>query len=176
MSGFLFVCICAIRPIILFPPSIMALTSGLIFGPVLGVLYTFLGESISSMISYSLGYYFGKDFLNQYENSKLGKMLYSKRIHENPFFSVLILRLSLLPFDPVCYLSGALHIRFKSYLLATILGIIPGCFTFVYLGASFSEPINLIITFLSLFLAIGLKIFGKRTGTNLTNPLFIQFF
>ncbi|PCJ21350.1 MAG: hypothetical protein COB02_01825 [Candidatus Cloacimonadota bacterium] len=161
ISGFLFIVLYTIRPVILFPPSIMALSSGLIFGPYLGVLYTFIGESLSSILSYSLGYYFGKDILKKYQNSKFGKLLYSDNIKQNSFFTILILRLSFIPFDPVCYLSGALHINFKNYLLATILGIIPGCISFVFLGSSFSDPKNLIVTFISLFIAILMYFLSK---------------
>jgi len=49
---------------------------------------------------------------------------------------VLIMRLIFLPYDLVNYLSGFLRVPFRPFILASILGSLPGTLTFVLAGAS----------------------------------------
>lgn len=55
---------------------------------------------------------------------------------DNPFESVLMMRLLYLPEDFVSYLAGFLQLNWKPFLLANTLGGIPGTFSFVWFGAS----------------------------------------
>jgi uncharacterized membrane protein YdjX (TVP38/TMEM64 family) len=48
----------------------------------------------------------------------------------------MIMRFILLPYDLVNYLCGVLRIDWRAYLLATIIGSLPGTFAFVLAGAS----------------------------------------
>ena len=50
--------------------------------------------------------------------------------------SVLTMRFIFLPYDLVNYLAGFLKIDWKPFLLATLLGSLPGGFSFVLVGAS----------------------------------------
>ncbi|NCP88602.1 TVP38/TMEM64 family protein, partial [bacterium] len=53
----------AIRPLILFPSTVLTLAGGFVFGPVLGVLYTIIASNISSTIAYFVGHFFGEGML-----------------------------------------------------------------------------------------------------------------
>jgi uncharacterized membrane protein YdjX (TVP38/TMEM64 family) len=46
----------AVRPLILFPSTLLTLAGGFVFGPLLGVLYTIVASNISSTIAF-----FGQD-------------------------------------------------------------------------------------------------------------------
>jgi len=61
---------------------------------------------------------------------------WSQRLRDNGFESVLVMRLLFLPYDLVSYMCGGLRIRWTSFLLATVLGSLPGTISFVLLGAS----------------------------------------
>lgn len=58
-----YVAIYSIRSLIFFPASLLTAVGGLFFGPWIGLLLTVIGENISANISFTLGRYFGKDFL-----------------------------------------------------------------------------------------------------------------
>lgn len=57
-------------------------------------------------------------------------------MRRNAFSTVLIMRLIYLPYDLVNYLSGFLRVPYRPYILASILGSLPGTLTFVLAGAS----------------------------------------
>jgi len=125
----------ALRPLILFPASLLTLAAGFVFGPVLGLLFTVLGSNVSASLAYLAGRYFGRGFQN---TGRTGDTLegYAERLHRNSFESVLIMRLIFVPFDAVNYAAGLLHVRYRPFILATILGSLPGTTSFVLFGAS----------------------------------------
>ena len=61
---------------------------------------------------------------------------YVERMRANGFEAVLITRFFFPPFDPVNYLAGFLSVGWKPFILATVLGSLPGTLSFVLLGAS----------------------------------------
>ena len=125
----------AARPLVLFPATLLTLAAGFVFGPVLGILLVVLGSNISASVAYLAGRYFGGSFLS---SERTGGTLqrYAERLRTNSFESVLIMRLVYVPFDAVNYAAGFLHVRWGPFMLATILGSLPGTVSFVLFGAS----------------------------------------
>ena len=64
---------------------------------------------------------------------------------KNSFETVLIMRLILLPYDFVNYLCGILAIRYRAYIIASVLGSIPGTIAFVLFGASVKDIDKLLL-------------------------------
>ncbi|MEK6221515.1 MAG: TVP38/TMEM64 family protein, partial [Chloroflexota bacterium] len=120
----------AIRPLILFPATIMTLAGGFLFGPISGVIYTILGSNISATVAYVIGQYFGQGLLMEDSTDNIMKR-YAQRMRKNSFETVIIMRFIFLPYDLVNYLAGFLRINWLSFILATILGSIPGTIAFV---------------------------------------------
>jgi uncharacterized membrane protein YdjX (TVP38/TMEM64 family) len=57
-------------------------------------------------------------------------------MRNNSFETILIMRFIFLPYDLVNYLAGILRIDWKSFILASFLGSVPGTIAFVSFGAS----------------------------------------
>lgn len=128
-----------IRPIVLFPASILTIMGGVLFGPVVGVIAVVIAANTSAMIAFGIGRLLGKppgaeDEIGEGDESFVAR--WSTKLRENSFETVFIMRLIFLPYDLVNYVCGALRIKWTSFLLATALGSIPGTISFVLLGAS----------------------------------------
>jgi uncharacterized membrane protein YdjX (TVP38/TMEM64 family) len=136
----------AFRSLFFFPASILTITAGILFGPWLGILLTMIGENISANISFVVGRYFTADLLKYFSSNKRFVPRLTCKIQDNGFLTVLIMRLTFLPFDLVGYSSGMCNIKQRDFALATVIGTIPGLLTFVFLGGS-------ILDFRYLFLA-----------------------
>ena len=136
----------AFRSLVFFPASILTITAGILFGPWLGILLTMIGENISANISFVVGKYFTADLLKILSTKKHFVPRLTCKIQDNGFLTVLIMRLTFLPFDLVGYSSGMCNIKQRDFALATVIGTIPGLLTFVFLGGS-------ILDFRYLFLA-----------------------
>ena len=131
----LFIGLYTVRPFVLFSSVLLTLAAGALFGPVWGVVYTVVGANIGSSLAYLVGRTFGGDLLNVEEDGKgVGK--YVKRMRENSFETILIMRLIYIPYDLVTYLAGFLKINYGAFLLATVLGSLPGTISVALLGAS----------------------------------------
>jgi len=146
----------AFRSLVFFPASILTITAGILFGPWLGILLTMIGENISANISFVVGKYFTADLLKILSIKKHFVPRLTCKIQDNGFLTVLIMRLTFLPFDLVGYSSGMCNIKQKDFALATVVGTIPGLLTFVFLGGALLDVRYLILA--ATFLTIGLTI------------------
>jgi pyruvate/2-oxoglutarate dehydrogenase complex dihydrolipoamide dehydrogenase (E3) component/uncharacterized membrane protein YdjX (TVP38/TMEM64 family) len=122
----------AVRPLVLFPATLLTALSGALFGFWWGILYTILGENASANFAYWIGRFFGKDL--RLEDSIIGNWI--EALRKNSFETVLLMRLFYVPFDLTNYGSGIVRAKWSEYFFATLIGIMPGLTTFVALGAS----------------------------------------
>jgi uncharacterized membrane protein YdjX (TVP38/TMEM64 family) len=131
----IYVLVYMIRPIFFFPATLVTMTATYLYGPVEGIAYALVASNLSSMIAYGIGRFFGGGFLQHInENNLVGK--YAGRLRSDGFQTTLILRFLFLPYDLVSYFAGFLHIDLGWFMLATVLGSIPGTISFGMLGAS----------------------------------------
>jgi len=131
----IYIVLYAVRPLILFPSTVLTLAGGFVFGPILGVLYTIVASNISSTIAFYVGHFFGEGLLKD-DGSDGWIQRYARRMRENSFETVMTMRFIFLPYDAVSYLAGFLKIKYWAFILATALGSIPGTIAFVGFGAS----------------------------------------
>lgn len=155
-SPLIFIIAYAIRPLVFFPSSIMTSLSAVLFGPILGWAFAFVGENISATIAFLLARYFGRQFIKEKESLFLKE--YDKKLQRCGFETVLMFRLlPAFPFDFVNYASGLSSVRYTSYIFATLLGIIPGLTAYIFLGTSLMKPVLLIPT---IILLVGISLFA----------------
>lgn len=148
-----FVGVYLLRPLVLFPASVITVMAGVLFGPWWGVAIVVVAANASAMVAYGVGRLLGRapgdtgraeempacagdaDATDDVRSGSFAGR-WSRRLHQNSFETVFIMRLIFLPYDLVNYLCGALRIRWAPFLLATALGSLPGTVSFVLLGAS----------------------------------------
>jgi uncharacterized membrane protein YdjX (TVP38/TMEM64 family) len=164
LAPFLFILLYTLRPFVLFPSSIFAITSGLSFGFYWGCLFTYLGSLGGGLITY-----YAINRLGRFKKSEQWKNERYKKIRSNiereGFRYVLLLRLlPVLNYDLVSYLTSMTKVKFKDYAIATAIGIIPGTIAYTYLGTSMtsgSKQVVFIGTTL-LFVIVGLPLIFKK--------------
>ena len=132
-----------LRPLIFFPATIITLLGGFLFGPIWGVVYVVVGSNSSALLAYGVGRYFGQDILSEESGGIIQR--YAQAMRQNSFETVLIMRLIFLPYDLVHYIAGFLKIDWRAFLLATIIGSVPGTISFVLFGASFGTLDELLL-------------------------------
>lgn len=160
----IYVLVYMIRPIFLFPATLVTMTATYLYGPVQGIEYALVASNLSSMIAYFIGRFFGSGFLQNMDDATLiGK--YANRLRKDGFQTTLILRFLFLPYDLVSYFSGFLHIDPGWFMLATVLGSIPGTISFGMLGASIKGNFaSESVSFDPLSLAISAAMFAVSIG------------
>jgi uncharacterized membrane protein YdjX (TVP38/TMEM64 family) len=128
----LFIGVAALSPLLLVPAALLGGLAGACFGPALGIIYTLLGCNLSALLTYGLGR------LSRQEHGRLGRLCarYGPRLQRRPLLGVILLRLSFLPYDPVNYMVGLLHVRLWPFLLGNTLGSLPGVVAIVLAGSA----------------------------------------
>lgn len=133
----------AIKPILLIAPSnLISISGGILFGPVKGFILSMLGFMISGTMAFFLSQFLGKDFVRGIVGDKFIKL--DDNMKKNGFKILFLLRLPpILPYDPLSYACGFTNIKYKHFILASVLGVIPETLCFSILGPSFRHPFSL---------------------------------
>ena len=155
----LFIIVYVLRPVVLFPASVLTILAGLAFGLFWGVVLTIVASNLSTAASYAVGKYFASPTLIDRISGPIGSAV--QRAIERPFETTLIMRLIALPFDAVGYVAGFARLKFFPFIAGSALGTIVGTIAFVGFGASIESlddgtpEINPWLIVLSVVLTIG---------------------
>lgn len=158
-------------PLTFFPDSVLAIAGGMAFGLVKGSLLTIIGALCGGSLAFFITRYLGQDVIKTIIKKDIS--ILGKHTKEKGFLVVLILRLiPLVPFDVISYSAGLSEIKYKDFLLATLIGIIPGVAVFSNIGdksleagsLQFYISIALLIALLVASVLLKKKISGKFIG------------
>nr|WP_299245961.1 TVP38/TMEM64 family protein [uncultured Halomonas sp.] len=120
--------------LVMFPLSILVAVTGLLFGPWWGFGYSLAGSLATSVVTFWLGHRLGRDALLRYGGQRLNKvarLLAGRGVRT----MTLINLLPLAPFTLTNMLAGAFHLKFRDYMLGSLIGIIPGLIGVSLLGS-----------------------------------------
>lgn len=143
----------------------ITIAGGFMFGPYLATIYVVLGATIGATAVFLAAKYAFGDFLRAKAGPAIKRM--ESGFRENEISYMLILRLvPLFPFWLVNLVPAFLGVRLKTYMICTLLGIIPGAFVYALVGDGAGAvldaggDLNLTIIFEPRFLApiIGLAL------------------
>ncbi len=151
---FLYILIYMIRPLFLFPATFVTMAAGYLYGSFTGIVYAIIASNLSSMVAYLIGRYFGDALIERFCQYDLVNR-YAPRLRNNSFETSLTLRFMFLPYDLVSYFSGFLKINWRGFLLATMLGSIPGTISFALIGAAFEGEFTTLETAINADLLFG---------------------
>jgi uncharacterized membrane protein YdjX (TVP38/TMEM64 family) len=121
--------------------AIMTIAGGFLFGPWLGGTLTVIGATIGATILFLAARYALADLLRQRAGSAIKKM--EDGFRENAMSYMLFLRLiPAFPFFLVNLVPAFLGVRLSTYVIGTLVGIIPGSLVYASLGDGFSAVVE----------------------------------
>lgn len=128
-----YVILFTVVPLTLFPDAVLAIASGMAFGMGKGFVLTWVGAMMGGSLAFWLARLIGQEAMEKLM-IRLGHKPHGVPVMKG-FLSILLLRLiPLVPFDVVSYGAGLSHVRYRDFLGATALGIIPGVCVYVNIG------------------------------------------
>lgn len=162
-----FVALYAGLTVIAFPGAIPSAASGLLFGTALGTLLTVTGATIGATLAFLIGRRLGRAQVERIAGERTERL--NAWLERRGFLAILYARLvPLVPFNVLNYAAGLTSISTRDYVLATMIGIIPGSFAYTALGGSIEDPTSPeFIAALALIavLAIGGAVGARRQRT-----------
>jgi len=120
--------------------SVMTVVSGLLFGWVLAGTVTVVAATLGATVIFAAALTsFGRSMRDR-AGPFMNKL--AKGFRENAFAYLMFLRLTpVFPFWLVNLAPALFNVPIRTYVLATVLGIIPGTYTFAYLGKGLDSVI-----------------------------------
>ena len=161
----------ALLPAFFFPVAVLALAGGLLFGLWRGALYTFLGAVINCSLMFFLSRYGGRKKVEALLDKKLDPKWKRYLTGNTGFLLLVVLRLiPAVPYNLINYAFGLTNMSFRTYILASAIGIIPGTFAFINIGdkaldvtsPGFWTAIGLLVLLLVVTGFLGKKTFPKN--------------
>ena len=140
----------ALLPAFFFPVAVLALAGGsgitpfmgmaygLLFGLIWGSIYTFVGAIFNCTLMFLLARYAGREKVEQLMERKLSPLWRNRLQSLNSsggFLLLVILRLiPAVPYNLINYAFGLTAMSYRTYILASAIGIVPGTLAFINIG------------------------------------------
>jgi len=115
------------------PNAGFAIAAGALFGLWWGTVYIVVAGLISELMIFSMGHKLLRARIEGWlvRYPKLAAV--RRALTEKPIRLMILLRLSPLPFTPICYMMSTTRVSYKDYLIGFV-GYVPGNFVTVYFG------------------------------------------
>lgn len=123
--------------VLFIPGSALTIGSGTLFGLKTGFLVVLVGANLGALCAFLLARTFLREKVARWaeRNPKFHSL--DRAIGRQGFKMVFLSRLSpVFPFTLLNYLLGLTAVRTEAYALANLLGMLPGIFLYVYIGAA----------------------------------------
>jgi uncharacterized membrane protein YdjX (TVP38/TMEM64 family) len=117
-------------------PSLpLDLAAGAAFGPFYGALYAVIGAEIGAILCFLIARALGREALSRFMNTEV---TFCQKCTDHQLMGAMFLArlIPIFSFDVVSYGAGLTNISLKTFALATLFGMAPPTFAFVYLGSS----------------------------------------
>lgn len=132
----LFVFIYALGVLFL-PATPFTIAGAVIFGKFYGMLYNLAADTLGASISFFLGRYFLHGVARGFLETRMPWL--DRKAEEEGFSVIFYLRIFWFPFIVLNYAAGATRIRYRDYLLGTVLGLLPPVLIFTYFVGAMKE-------------------------------------
>ncbi len=114
--------------LVVFPLLVLIAVTAIVFGPVLGPLYAMIGAALSAAVTFAVGRKLGRETVRKLAGHRVNEL--SRRLAQHGLLAIAFVRmLPIAPFSIVNVVAGASHIRWRDFLLGTLLGLFPGVVT-----------------------------------------------
>lgn len=135
-GALIFACVYVLATVSFIPGSLLTLGAGAIFGVVMGSLVVSAGSTLGAAAAFLIGRYFTRDWVSKKIAGNPKFKAIDDAVAAGSFKMVILIRLSpIFPFNLINYAFGLTKVRFKDYLLASWIGMMPGTVMYVYLGS-----------------------------------------
>ncbi len=129
--------------VLLIPGSLLTIGAGGIFGFWLGLAVVAAGANLGALCAFLLTRTFLRERVARWAAANPKFAALDRAIGREGFKMVLLVRLSpVFPFMLLNYLLGLTTVRTGSYVLANLIGMLPGTFLYVYIGATARDALS----------------------------------
>ncbi|HDH16264.1 MAG TPA: sulfurtransferase, partial [Gammaproteobacteria bacterium] len=137
----IYILIYAVGTVFFLPGSVLTLTGGALFGPVLGTFVNLTGATLGALGSFLIARYLTHDWVANKTGGRI-KALMNGVENEGWRFVAFVRLVPLFPFNILNYALGLTPIKLLHYFVATYIFMLPGAIAYTYLGYAGREAIG----------------------------------
>ncbi len=143
VSGFgiiaplVYICFYIIATLFFLPGLPVTVLSGVAFGPVLGVVYAWIGSVIAVSLAFLTARYVARDLVENWISENVQFKKIDEKVEQEGWRILMFTRLvPLFPFNLQNYAYGLTKIRFTTYVLVSSIFMLPGTIAYVQIGGA----------------------------------------
>ena len=126
--------------VFMLPGSILTLGAGFLFGPWWGTVTVSIASTLGASAAFWVGRTVARDWIGGKVAGNRKFAAVDEAVGKQGFKMVLLTRLSpVFPFNLLNYAFGLTKVRFRDYVLASWIGMLPGTIMYVYIGSAFKS-------------------------------------
>lgn len=139
-SAVAFIVFYGLKPIaFIIPASLLSILAGNIFGPWIATILSLIGCFFAGTVAFYLAKILGKPFVDKILKGKALKL--DSSIEKHGFIIMLLMRLSVVfPYDALSYAAGLTKMKYRDFILGTVIGVIPEMTTYSLIGNGLEHP------------------------------------
>ncbi len=173
----LYILLFIIATLFLLPGSILVIAGGIVFGPLLGTLFSLIAATLASSCSFLLARWLGRDLLLKYVGYSHTFQAIEKGIARNGIDFLILTRLiPLFPYNIQNYAYGLTTIAFWPYTLISALTTLPGIVIYTVMASDLANEgitlrfiLQLCLAGLALFILVQLaKLYARHKHVDLS--------
>lgn len=139
----IFILLYVAAAVLLIPGSAMTVGAGTIFGLGRGLAYVVVGANLGALSAFLLARTLLGERVRRWSAGNPRFEALDRAIGREGFRMVLLARLSpVFPFTLLNYLLGLTRIRVGAYVIANLIGMLPGTLLYTYIGATAREALG----------------------------------
>lgn len=170
-SFIFFLLIFSLKPFMVVIPSwALSMAGGVIFGSIQGFALSMFGFWLSGSLAFFLSRLLGKSFVDNILQGKILKI--DDSIEKNGFKIMFLLRLPpILPFDIVSYAAGLTKVKYKDFVMGSLLGVIPETISYCFMGNGFrkASPTSIIIPIIITIIVTAITLYISKKKNIISN-------
>ncbi|WPC42141.1 TVP38/TMEM64 family protein [Clostridium sp. JS66] len=138
-----FVILYSLKPVALIVPvSLLSIVAGNVFGPYKALLLSMIGCFTSGTLAFFLARFLGRSFVDKLLKGKAMKL--DSSIEKHGTAIMCIMRLSFIfPYDPLSYAAGLTKMKYRSFIIGTMIGVFPEMVSYSFIGKSLEHPFSI---------------------------------
>jgi uncharacterized membrane protein YdjX (TVP38/TMEM64 family)/rhodanese-related sulfurtransferase len=130
-----------IATVLFVPGTIISLIGGVLFGPLWGTVFNLIGATLGATASFLVARYVASDWVRRKAGQRLQRLITG--VEEEGWRFVAFTRLvPLFPFNLLNYALGLTRISLLSYVLASLVCMIPGTLAFTWLAYAGQQALS----------------------------------
>lgn len=141
-SSVIFLILYSLKPIVLFIPVWpLSVIAGNIFGPYKALMLSMAGCFLSGTLAFFLAKFLGRSFVDKLLKGKA--MTLDSNIEKHGLKIIAIMRLTFVfPYDPLSYAAGLTKMKYKDFIIGTMIGVFPEMVSYSFVGKNLEHPLS----------------------------------